>query len=244
MSRTYRTDKEGRIAERRMPRDREGNLVMPRIVRRKPRRGDVHPITNKQLMMVFDRLPLEYLYNLTSVELLPRKDGIGNPFGYYSALERRIVLYSLPLNWETEFEDELSADFFGPVLRLEEYPAEVETDENIARVKWSNEEQMGFWFTRIVLLHEFVHHFRANFRSKRKAGWSIKREHEEFLTDQQAIGLFDDVFPEASKAHARDREERRKRRRPEFERRRAKFRAMRARTQEDYSERNPTSRHD
>ena len=226
-----------------MPRDREGNLVLPRIVRRKPRPGDVHPISRRQLRMVFERVPLEYLYNLNSVELLPRKDGIGNPFAFYSAAEKRIVLYSLPLAWETNHEDELGADFFGPYLRLEEYQAEVETDENIARVSWSDESQMGFWFTRIVLLHEFIHHFRATYRSKRKAGYSIRTEHEEIHADHKAIGLFDEVFPEASRAYAREREERRKRRRPEFERRLARIRIRRGRKPEDLSQRNPTDRH-
>jgi hypothetical protein len=125
MSRTYRTDKENRIAERRMPRDREGNIVLPRIVRRKPRLGDVHPITNVQLSMVLDLVPLKYLYKLNSIELLPRKDDIGNPFGYYTAHERRIVLYSLPLKWEMNCEDELGADLLGPYLRLEEHRAQV-----------------------------------------------------------------------------------------------------------------------
>jgi hypothetical protein len=100
---------------------------------------------------------------------------------------------------------------------------------------------MGFWFCRIVLLHEFVHHFRATYRAKRKPGYHIKVEHEEDLADLKAIDLFGEVFPGAARAYGREREEKRKQRRPEFERRLAVIR--RRRVLKYISERNPTDRH-
>jgi hypothetical protein len=225
-----------------MPRDREGNVVMPRIVHLKPRPGDVHPITRRQFKMVFDRLPLEYLYNLKTVELLPREGDIGSPFAFYSAREKRIVIYSLPLIWETNHMDELGADLFGPYLRIEEHRAQFETDGNTARVTWANESQMGFWFCRIVLLHEFSHHFRATYPSKRKPGYKIKTGYEELFADQKANDLWAEVFPNAAKAYERARLAARERRRPEIRRRLAARRRRREITV--ITERNSTSRHD
>ena len=223
-----------------MPRDREGNIVLPRIVRRKPRPGDVHPINRRQLSNVLDRIPLEYLYSLRKIEMLPRKDGIGNPFGYYLASEKRIALYSLPLKWEFSFEEELGADLFGPFFRLEEHGAVVETDENIATVTWPEEIRMAFWHCRIVLLHELGHHFRATYRAKRRAGFSIKSEDEEFFADKKSFDLFAEVFPKAARAFELARQKR-----PEgwAERRKTMNERRRAREESLYSSRNPTDRH-
>jgi hypothetical protein len=240
MSRTYRADKESRIAERRMPRDREGNIVLPRIVVRKPRPGDVHPIKRRQLRQVLDRVPLKYMYNLSKVEMLPRKDGIGAPFGYYLPSEKRIALYSLPLKWELIYGDELGAELAGPFLHLEEHGAVVDTDENIATVIWPYENRMALWLCREVLLHELGHHFRATYRAKRRAGFNIKNEDEEFFADQKSFDLFPEVFPKAARAFELARQKRRK----GWPERRKAFSEWRKDQEEGiYLSRNPTDRH-
>ena len=194
MSKTYRTDKERQIAERRMPRDREGNLVLPRIVRRKPRPGDIHPILKRQLNAIFGRLPLEYLYNLSSVEMLPRKDGVGGPFGLYMHDENRIILYSLPLDWELDYKDAIEAERVADSLYLETYGARVEIVENTAKVTWSDPRRMGLWLCCIVLVHEFGHHFRSTYRAKRKPGWAIRRNDEEFFADSKSYDALRHIF--------------------------------------------------
>lgn len=194
MSRTYRTDREHQIAERRILRDREGNPLLPRIVRRKPRPGDIHPILTRQLKMVFGRLPLEYLYNLSSVEMLPRKDGIGEPFGEYLPDEKRIILYSLPLNWKIDYGDRAAAERSARHLDLENLGAGFDFVGNSLKVTWPDARRMGYWFCCIVLLHEFGHHFRSSYPSKRTPGIRIRVVDEEYFAERKSFDLYREIF--------------------------------------------------
>jgi hypothetical protein len=46
MARSYRTDKPRVIAGRRLARNDDGEIVLPPILVRRPRKGDVHPLSS------------------------------------------------------------------------------------------------------------------------------------------------------------------------------------------------------
>lgn len=52
MARSYHTDPEERIAQRRALRDEDGTIDLPRIVARKPAPGDIHPLPKGRQMSV------------------------------------------------------------------------------------------------------------------------------------------------------------------------------------------------
>lgn len=168
--------------------------MLPRMVRRRPLVGDIHPILTRQLKMVLNRLPLEYMYNLSSVEMLPRTSDIGDPFGMYMSDEKRIVLYSLPLNWELDYGTVADAEAAASSLELKTFDAEVEVVGNNISVTWPDARRMGYWLCCVVLLHEFSHHFRATYRAKRKSGIQIRRGDEEFFADSRSFDAFREVF--------------------------------------------------
>ncbi|HYC92426.1 MAG TPA: hypothetical protein VEO54_24670 [Thermoanaerobaculia bacterium] len=65
MARSYRTDKPRVIAGRRLARDGDGELVLPPILVRRPRKGDVHPLSSAVLQRVLrTEVPIEYLHGL------------------------------------------------------------------------------------------------------------------------------------------------------------------------------------
>ena len=68
MTRSYRTDHPRRVAERRVRRDPKGDPLPPRIIERRPRRGDVHPLPKFVLSRMIPDVPLEYLYGLRQIE--------------------------------------------------------------------------------------------------------------------------------------------------------------------------------
>ena len=96
MSRSYRTRPKGIVAYDRMPRDSRGNIIFPRIITRKPKAGDIHPLSRRSIAVAYERLPLEYFYGLKEIELRAREGVIGDPFGMYSSHTKQIILYSVP----------------------------------------------------------------------------------------------------------------------------------------------------
>jgi len=75
---------------------RQTRTSLPRVVARKPRRGDVHPLTPAAIRQILAALPVEQLHGLRRIELRARVDDVGDPFALYRREEQDILLYSLP----------------------------------------------------------------------------------------------------------------------------------------------------
>ena len=69
MSRSYRTLPKDILAIDRMPRDKKGAIIFPRIIVRQSKRGDIHPLDRKSIAIGFNAIPDE-----CSIILLCRLD--------------------------------------------------------------------------------------------------------------------------------------------------------------------------
>ena len=178
MSNSFRTQKPAAAARRRLRRDEEGLVVLPRIVSRRPRRGDHHPLSAQTLRRVLRReVPVEYLNGLKRIELRPRvSDVVGEPFACYLKGEKVIILYSLPRSWS--WSSQVSADLIDKMRRffavITECPAGVQ-------VEWPAAEVLSMWYFVEVFAHELGHHYRTQYRIRR--GSSRRRRHEEFVAE-------------------------------------------------------------
>ena len=83
MSKSFRTQPEHIIAQRRVKRNASGEIEYPRIVFQKPRPADIYPIDKKLMISILERMPVEYIYGLKKIELRSRKSNrIGDPYGF------------------------------------------------------------------------------------------------------------------------------------------------------------------
>lgn len=206
MSRSYRTQKEATIANKRMPRDRSGSIVYPRVVERKPSPGDIHPVSKPVLSRLFcDMIPLEYVYGLKRVELRPRRNNqIGYPFGEYQWDEPVIRLYSLPLEWSFKGFDKQLLDSVvscNGIVRL------ADSGEDLIHVKWPGEACLGLWFYSYVITHELGHHFNERYKTKNSRSKAGK--YEELVADLHAKRLTEALHKELLR-RVREREANRK----------------------------------
>lgn len=162
MAQSYRSDLTKVIAATRFPRDREGRPILPRVVERTPRQGDIHPLQREHITAFLNRLPIDYVYGLRRVELRARTDEIGCPFGYYRRKEKTVVLYSVPSDIWIVPADKISKETF------ESYGAEVRITDESAEIHWKNLEDLAYFLHYIVFLHELGHHFHNQYRSRNK----------------------------------------------------------------------------
>lgn len=161
MTRSYRTDHPRRIAQRRIARDAGGNPILPRIIERRPRPGDVHPIPKRVLRRMLADVPLEFLHGLGSIDLRARKnDAIGKPLATYHHYHRTIVLYSLPFTWSLPV---MPRRLLRSLLK---WHATVDTAGGSVTVTWPEWYQLGFWYFDFVLCHELGHHFSEQYRQR------------------------------------------------------------------------------
>jgi len=193
MSRSYRTQKESVIAERRMPRDNNGDIEYPRVVERKASRGDIHPLSKSALNRLFrNMLPIEYLYGLKRIELRPRKNSrIGCPFGEYQWDERVIRLYSLPLEWNLDYFDK---ELLDSITKYHKNIGPAESGERLIYVKWPEEPMLGMWYYSYVLTHELGHHFNEQYKAKKKRLQTFR--HEEMVADLHSKRLTAELHKE------------------------------------------------
>ncbi len=194
MSRSYRTQKESVIARRNIRRDPEGSPVLPRLIQRKPHQEDVHALPKQALARLLTRIPQTYLYGLSRIELRARSSKeIGQPFGLYLPDEKAILLYSLPTKWEL--------DFIGSSLELsiKRYYGNIIKGNGQINVSWPNKEVMGLWFYCYVFTHELGHHYRQQYRYKRKSGGLAE---EELVADLHAKRITDELFKNFKKRKA------------------------------------------
>src|SRR5262245_47219691 len=133
MSRTHRHAAPRVRAARHIARDGDGAPILPRVVERKPRRGNVHALASPAVRKILGRLPLEQLYGLERIELRGRTGAVGKPFAEYRRDERAILLFSLPAEvwW-------LPRGFDVAPLRLARYHARVVSDRSGHRVTFAS----------------------------------------------------------------------------------------------------------
>jgi hypothetical protein len=176
MSRSYRTEPKRRIAARNANRDAEGRVLLPRIVERTPRLGDVHPIPKVMLAHMLSRLPVELYYGLRLIEMRPRQNSVGQPFGKYSCATKTIWLYSLPST--------IHLRWLSPRQRwlMEVSKATIEERADGCTVSWRDSFSMGFWFYYDTFVHELGHHHR--FQYPAKTGHPGRVSDEESMADR------------------------------------------------------------
>lgn len=186
MARSFRTQQPEAAARRRLRRDPDGSIELPRIVWRRPRSGDRHPLSAAVIRKVLQReVPIEYLNGLARIELRPRSADVGQPYAWYLPDERTILLYSLPLEWT--WEGRPSQSSMQSMLRF--YADLTETPTGL-RVSWPAPEVQSLWFFVEVLAHELGHHHQRQYRIRR--GSDRARRHEEFVS-----GLHSEKFYQA-----------------------------------------------
>jgi hypothetical protein len=181
MAMNFRDEPTKRIARRRFPRNREGYPVLPRIIERPPRHGDIHPLDRQHLARLLRHQPVDYVYGLKRIELLPRQtQEIGRPLGSYVPREKAILLYSLP---ETGWRfTSLSPSC---IAALRAHGAQVVEGDGV-QVSWLCLRELAY-FMYMVLLHELGHHHDYQYRQKRK--WPHGRTFEERSADLHAARL-------------------------------------------------------
>ena len=173
MARSYRTQKPSVLAKTRVPRTDDGAVVLPRIIERKPRLGDSHPLSRRSLAKLLSNAPVEYLFGLERIELRARMGStVGEPFGKYLRDERAIILYSLPSHWVWPPVTSTSP----LIVRMRQFFAEVEIRDNATYVSWPVPEVRMMWFYVEVLAHELGHHYRHQYRNRRKRAGSREEE--------------------------------------------------------------------
>ncbi len=180
MSKSVRTQQPAAHAARKQ-RLGEGPL---RIVIRRARAGDVHPIDAGHLRNLLRAAPLPYVQGLRRVELRARpNERIGQPFGLYRPREKTVILYSLPLTWS--WGGATSEPSIAASMRWA--GAAVTSDASGVTIRWPSRERMGFWFWIFVVNHELGHHFRVKYRGRRSLS---ALNHEEVLADVHARRVF------------------------------------------------------
>ncbi len=177
MARSYRTQKRSRLAERRIGRTVEGEVCYPRVIARRPRPGDSHPLSRTFGQAAVSRVPLEYLYGLDRIELRPREgESVGSPFGVYWKDEKAIILYSLPMEWSWRGIQTRSR----LVRRMCQFGAKTTERDGVLDIRWPFHDARAVWFYLEVFAHELGHHHRNKYRSRnRRAG----RVDEEIIAD-------------------------------------------------------------
>jgi hypothetical protein len=174
MARSYRTDKPSAAAVRRANHEGSRPTLVPRIVERKPRQGDEHPLSAHALRNALRDVPVEYLYGLNRIELRARSGRAGDPFAVYWPDEKIIILYSLPPHWIWP----------GGILgsrvasRMRSFFASLTTTPEGLEVAWPSRACVALWFYAEVLGHELGHHYRHQYRYRRRGA---RRGEEEII---------------------------------------------------------------
>ena len=163
MSRSYRTLPKDILAIDRMPRDKKGAIIFPRIIVRKPKRGDIHPLDRRSIAIGFNAIPEGFFYGLRQIELRPRTGSMQQQaFGRYY-LDKRLHLYSVPpRTWKY---DEIT-ESYGQLV--ERYGAKVsETTDGIS-IEWNDSRCLFGFYLAEVFFHELGHHYAHQYKNKRK----------------------------------------------------------------------------
>jgi len=187
MSRSRNTEKESVWAAMRIGRDEDGEPCLPRIMARKPKSGDIHPLPKSVLTRLLKDIPVEYLYGLSRVELRARRGKrIGEPYGVHRSGEKVIILYSLPRLWVLDMMSE------GSKKDLEACRARVSQHGRQWHVYWPSEAGLAVWFFKEVFTHELGHHFAEQYKKKRGRIRGVR--YHEMNADLRSFRLTREVF--------------------------------------------------
>jgi hypothetical protein len=193
MSKTDRTAREAYQAAWKMPRDRLGEVVLPRITEHPPRPGDVHPLDRKTLLKLLPKVPLRFLHGLRGIELRAREsEEFGNPFGAYQPRFKLVRLYSTPYpEWP------YPADSLNPNSILGLCGARMLQRDGQFYLLWPGRLALARYYFARILAHELGHHHVYQFRHKRSLPGS-SQGHEgraDALADEmQGLLRFNAVF--------------------------------------------------
>ena len=170
------------MALRRMRRSPTRSGWKPRIVVRAPYPGDVHPLDRRWIASYLERVPVEFIVGLKSVELLARKNPVGFPYGDYMSDERRIRLYSLPPSgWR------MGAQYSGTISQCKSLGARVENLGDEVELTWPDRTSLEIFMVD-TFLHELGHHYVYMHRTRRKLPSTvIGHEH---LAEQWRVRLW------------------------------------------------------
>src|SRR3974390_2912184 len=146
MTRSHRTAPKWMQAAYRVPFDRSGRDIMPRIVEHPPRPGDVHLLDRKSLLRLLPGLRLQYIHGLGAIELRARTSEVGSPYAYYDARHKIIRLFSVPYpDWpwpSRRLRSGSSLDACGAVLV---------TNDGECFLHWSSQKAAARFFFSFVL---------------------------------------------------------------------------------------------
>jgi hypothetical protein len=159
-------------------RDKHGRRVLPRILQRKPRPGDIHPLKPGTLHDCLRIVPPAYVYGLKAVELSPRRGDVGAPYGVYLRGEKRIRLYSCPPRF-WRFSSAAWPQHEGVLSRGARLVGSDE-DKATVLVEWLDRDNLEMVYIH-VLFHELGHHYVNQYRSSR--GRPKTRKTNEIVAD-------------------------------------------------------------
>lgn len=147
---------------------------MPRIIVRKPRIGDIHPLSESIITNYLRGAPPAYVYGLKAIELRPRKSGIGDPYGLYSFVEKRIWLYSCP---EREWRfPEVNQSHLKLLCSFGAQRVQLDSSCKDEVVVWDERIDLEI-FTVAILFHELGHHYVNQYKSSRRQP-ATRKAHE------------------------------------------------------------------
>ncbi len=136
----------------------------PRIIERRPRKGDIHPFTKKEIRELFNDIPPEYLYKLKTIELMPRTNNGISLIGKYYANEQKIVIYSQAMEFVGEIDWMIVFYFMEEVgMPVPDYSYSKDCK---LEVKW-NKEQLKT-LARETIFFELGVHFAEINKTRRK----------------------------------------------------------------------------
>ncbi len=159
--------------------------IYPRIIERKPKEGDIHPLTKQDILSILEEVPAEYLYKLNTIELMPRNSNTKYA-GMYLRSEHKVIIYSHPIE---EIRD--VADIIYIVLaercNLPTPEYEIENADTI-RVQW-NKNSLS-WYFKHLLFHELGHHLSNVNKHRRKYAVGDSQEKLADLRAQRLMEFF------------------------------------------------------
>jgi hypothetical protein len=139
-----------------------------KIIMRKPKLGDIHPLDKNEIRGILDTIPSKFIYNLKIIEFRPRKFDPGKPWGEYRPSDLKIILYSHPLILENGSEFALNMAFAS--IRSMSLLADHKVENGKSYSIWTKEMLKLFYLE--VLCHEIGHHYygATKFQKKRPVG--------------------------------------------------------------------------
>ncbi len=162
-----------------------------KLIRRKPRDGDIHPLEKFEIRGILNAIPSRFIYKLKTIELRPRKSLPGAPWGEYRPSDSQIILYSHPLIIEDGSDFALGMAFASnrSFSLLAEYKEENGKNYSI----WTKEMLKLFYFE--VLGHEIGHHYYrvTKFQKKKPEG-----KYHEVLAENYKDKILSYIEPLAS----------------------------------------------